>query len=115
MGVGTLVNRGKTIELDPELYEKFQNKADLKGQTVKSYVQELLSMYLDREDVLEQLSPALSFISYDKDKILIRDKNRIADIWLKNSKLFCDLCQKDDCPHIHYAMACLELGKLKKK
>ena len=55
MEVGTLVNRGKTIELDPELYEKFQSKADLKGQTVKSYVQELLSMYLDREIVLEQL------------------------------------------------------------
>lgn len=110
-----MVQRGKTIELPVELYNRYQEKAEKRGIPIKLFVNDLLMMNLEKEELLKRISPSLSFISIDDNKILIRDKNRIADIYLKNHTLFCDLDKKTDCDHIHFALACPELGKLKVK
>lgn len=109
------MSRGRTVELPPELYQKYMDKAKEKGTTVKYLVKDLLMMNLEKEDLLKRISPALSFVGINENTIMIRDKNRIADIYLKDHTLFCNLDGKTDCNHVRFALACPELGKLKVK
>ena len=111
----SVTQRGKTIELPVELYNRYQEKAEKRGIPVKIFVNDFLMMNLEKEDLLRKISPTLSFIGIDDNRILIRDKNRIADIYLKNHSLVCDLDKKTDCDHVRFALACPELGKLKVK
>ena len=52
-------------------------------------------------------APKIEKISIDYDRVILKDntKNRIAEIVIQKDKLFCQLCDENDCTHVGFALS----------
>jgi hypothetical protein len=67
-----------------------------------------------RERFLQSYAPSLSKIGYEHNILSIRDmkRNKIAEIYLRDRTLCCNICKSKDCMHVHHALALPEVAKI---
>lgn len=112
-------NKGKrstaTVALEQEVYDAWKAEAKSKKQAVAPYINDILKMELGKREMAHKMSPSLSLEAMGTTSLFIRDAklNMNAGIILnEGNKLFCDVCDKHDCPHIEFAKMLPELGHL---
>jgi hypothetical protein len=103
-----------SVAINDSLYKKLKDKAAEKGLDLQRYVNDSLEMGLNKDEFLKLYAPHLSKRDIIDNCLIIWDdlRKRAAEVWLREQKLVCDLCQKDDCIHVHFALALPEVAKL---
>jgi len=94
--------------------EKEKNKTDM---SFINWFSEYILLNLEKDEYIASYAPFLEKIGIRDNRLIIRDKKRdkLTDIFLKDGKFFCNLDEKNDCEHIHFALAMPELVRLKSK
>ena len=106
--------------IKPEINKKISALADVKGTSTRRFVNDLLEMYIEKEEFISRYIPQLKKIGFDEDlgEIYLRDSqisksptvSKTSDGFIK-----CDTCKKDvqdSCVHVMYAMTQPEIGRL---
>lgn len=110
--------RSPTIAIKEHIHKLVKVKADAKGVSIVDFVNDLILLNIEKDDFLRKYyGEYLSMVGYHQNSIFVKDtkKGRTAEIFLKDSKLYCTLDDTDDCIHIHYALAQPEIAKLNMK
>lgn len=116
----------RSITISQPVYDRFQktylqekDELAVKGiRSLSGYVSYMLEESMTKSDNMTLHAPMLKKISVDDDRIVILDisKNRIAEVALQQGKIFCQLCEQDNCLHVGYALAQPDIyGALKEK
>jgi len=94
--------------LDQLWKEKGQNKY----RSFSSWINELLTYVIERNVIIQLVSPYLEPIGANRDTVYIKDhkRNKMAEIIVKNSRLYCKLCRTDYCIHIAFSVALPEVA-----
>jgi hypothetical protein len=124
-----------------DTYKMLEECAHKNDTSIKQFVNNILKLYLRKEDFLRKYFPGLSLYTIGKESIFIKDLNpekntnksdntgnnkdikrfplvntATAEIVMLDYRdpmmLFCALDQTEDCKHIHYALALLEISLL---
>lgn len=108
--------RKPTVAIKDDVYEKAKTKAAEKGLTLVDYVNETISLSVEKDAFLKTYAPHLEKISTG-DTIILRDNKikKIVEVYLKDAKMHCTNDESHDCIHIHFALGLPEVGRLKKK
>ena len=103
-----------TVEIFKETYEAMKVIANKKRWSTKDYINTALVEAIERDKFLQSYAPSLSKIVYEDDTLFIRDAKlgKTAEIYLRNRVLYCNVCECNNCVHIHYALALPEIAKL---
>jgi hypothetical protein len=91
------------------------SQAEQKGTNVKKYTNDLLEMCVQREKVLKKYLPQLTKINFLNGIFYINDSDlrQMAEVGInKESKVFCKLCKSDECVHVVFALAQIELPRI---
>jgi len=106
--------RPPTIAIDEALYKRLKERAAQKRIDLQSYANNVLEMNLTKDEFLKMYAPHLSRRDIIDNCLIIWDdmRRKTAEVWLREQNLFCELCQQDDCIHVHFALAIPEVGKL---
>lgn len=106
--------REPTVAIRHAIYKKLHERAEKQGTGLVSYVNDILASSLEKDEFLKMYAPHLSKKGIADNCLIIWDdmKKRVAEVWLREQKLVCDLCQKDDCIHVHFALALPDIAKL---
>ncbi len=108
--------RNPTVAIEEATYQKVKNKAKEKGLTLVDYVNETLLLNVEKDNFLKNYAPYIEKISVGETLVLRDHKTgKLAEVYLKNNKMFCNQDEADDCIHIHFALALPELALLKKR
>jgi hypothetical protein len=101
-------------KLKQKLVEKQQRNALDENKKIGSFVNDLLVDVLEKDEFLSVMMPYYSPIGIHDNVLFIRDEKnkKVAEIYLKDHMLYCDLDQTQDCEHIHFAYAIPEVAKL---
>ncbi len=114
----------KLVNLTPELTRRlernWEEKKKKKPETPAkwgTFVQQLIVDTLDKEDFLSRIAPGFESLGIHNNILFIKDskRNGTAEIYLKDSELYCEMDKSVDCDHIHFAWALPELAKLQLK
>lgn len=107
--------RGPTIAIDREIYDNISERAGAKKVKIVTEANEILSLFLMKEQFLQKWAPHLHLYKTGESSLSIIDDNskRIIEIDLKDNRVWCDTCDKDNCMHCYFAMACFEIAYLK--
>src|SRR5690242_7032195 len=94
-------------KLKQKLVEKQQRNALDENKKIGSFVNDLLVDVLEKDEFLSVMMPYYSPIGIHDNVLFIRDEKnkKVAEIYLKDHMLYCDLDQTQDCEHIHFAYA----------
>ncbi|MEM3160180.1 MAG: hypothetical protein QXJ74_05300 [Nitrososphaera sp.] len=100
------------IDVKRNVYQKLQALAESEKLSLRQYVNDLLTMSVEKNEFLQRYAPHLSKWGVQDNVLLIRDAklNKTAEIYLRESHLFCALDERDDCVHIHFALLLPELA-----
>lgn len=100
--------------LKQKLIEKQQRNALDENKKIGSFVNDLLIDVLEKDKFLSVMMPYYSPIGIHDNTLFIKDERnkKVAEIYLKDHTLYCDLDQTQDCEHIHFAYAIPEVAKL---
>jgi hypothetical protein len=103
-----------SVAINETLYKRLKDKAVEKEIDLQKYVNEALEMAVEKDSFLKLYAPHLSKRDIVNNCLLIWDdmKKRVAEVWLREQKLVCELCQKDDCVHVHFALALPDIARL---
>lgn len=90
-------------------------KAAKTEKKMSGWILDSMLMQIEKDDFLRTYAPYLEKMAINDNSVLIKDQKlkRIVEVSYKNKKFWCDVCEKDSCPHIHFALALPELAKLK--
>ncbi|CAI9831593.1 MAG: hypothetical protein MPI95_04305 [Nitrosopumilus sp.] len=109
----------KSITVSESVYDRFydtyaKSKKALSKKGVNSfagYVTYMLEDAMEKDRILARHAPLMESISVDGEMIVIKDngKKRIAEVTVRNDKLYCQLCEKGDCVHIGFAFSLPEV------
>ena len=105
----------KSITLSESVYDRFQevyeqSKDELALKGIKSfsgYVTCKLEEMMQEDKLLAKHAPMIEPVSVEADCIILKDKlkGRIAEVAIQRGKVFCQLCEDDDCSHIGFAFS----------
>ena len=103
-----------TVEIFKETYDAMKVVAARKRWSAKDYINTVLMEAIERDKFLRSYAPSLSKVGYEDDILFIRDTRlgKTAEIYLRDRSLYCNVCESNDCVHIHYALALPEVAKL---
>ena len=113
-----LVRRGGkevvTVEIFKETYEIMKSVAQKNRWNTKDYINSVLQGAVETDKFLKAYMPFLSKVAYESNTLFIKDSKtkQIAEVQLRDRMLFCNVCESNDCIHIHYALALPEAAKL---
>lgn len=118
LGESKLVRRGGkevvTVEIFRETYEIMKSVAQKNRWNTKDYINSVLEGAVDRDKFLKAYMPFLSKVAYESNTLFIKDSKtkKTAEVQLRERMLSCNICESNDCIHIHYALALPEAAKL---
>jgi hypothetical protein len=103
-----------TVEIFKDTYDAMKLIATKKHWSTKDYINSVLIQAIERDKFLQSYAPLLSKVGYEENILFIRDAklDKTAEIYLRNTSLYCNVCESKDCVHIHYALALPEVAKL---
>jgi hypothetical protein len=103
-----------TVEVFAENYERIKIKASQKKQNIKEYVNDLLGVYLEKEDFIHLIAPSLSIDSYEGNRITVKDVKEkvLVDVFYKNGDLQCEKDQRNNCIHTRFIWMTPEISKI---
>jgi hypothetical protein len=113
-----LVRRGGkevvTVEIFRETYEIMKMAAQKNKWNTKDYINSVLQNAVERDKFLRAYMPFLGKVGYESDILFIRDTKigRTAEVQLRDRMLSCNICESNDCIHIHYALALPDAARL---
>jgi hypothetical protein len=115
-----------TVDLDRDLYERLSSLAEARHSTIKHFINEYLLLNIERDELLNDYAPFLSFDNVGKNAIYIHDARpdfhqipvmviirNIEGSSDKRVELECTTDKSKDCIHVQYCLGLPELGKLK--
>ena len=105
------------VDVFKSTYQRLAKKAEDKGQSIRAYVNELLLMNVEKDEVIRAIAPSLSYngMSSDKKALFIADTRHpdvTIEITRRDSELRCSFHKSADCEHVHFALAIPEVAKL---
>ncbi len=97
-----------------KLKEIYNNIGIDKG--ISGWISDILSLYVMKHEFLKIYAPYLSYIAVHDNELYIKDNkiDKIVEITIRDNKIYCKYCERDNCIHAMYAIALLEIGKLTK-
>jgi len=103
-----------TVEIFKETYDVMKALATKKRWNTKDYINTILLEAIERDKFLQAYAPFLSKIGFEDNILFVRDLklSKIAEIYLRDRALYCNICESKDCMHIHYALALPEITKM---
>ena len=103
-----------TVEIFKQTYDVMKATATKKRCNTKDYINTVLAEAIERDKFLHKYAPFLSKIGFDDNILFVRDTklSKTAEIYLRDRTLYCNICESNDCIHIHYALALPEITKL---
>lgn len=75
------------------------------------YITHHLSELIKQDSISAKYPSLIDTISIDNDRILLNDriKKRIAELAIVKNKLFCYLCNRDNCIHVGFAYSLYQI------
>lgn len=109
-----MTTRLPTIAIDRPLYDKLTERAVGEKTTLIQYTNDLLMMFMERDDVMALYFPQLEKIGFHNNELLIKNNklNQIFQVYKKDKKIYCENDESFDCIHTQFALSLLEIGKL---
>jgi len=108
-----------TVAIEQEIYALAKDHAEAKGIPLVKFVNDMLLLNIEKDRFLRAYAPKLSFngIASDGSSLFIRDErlDRTAQVFLRDGHLYCDVDNRQDCEHIHFALALPEVARLNLK
>ena len=103
-----------TVEIFKETYEVMKRNAAKRRWNTKNYINAVLVEAIEREKFLKAYAPSLSKLGYEDNILFIRDakQGKTAEIFFRDRSLYCNVCESNDCVHIHYALALPEISRV---
>jgi len=91
-----------------------KTNAAKKRWNTKDYINTVLMETIEKDKFLKTYAPSLLRIGFEDNIVFIRDskKGKTAEIYFQDHALYCNVCNENDCVHIHYALALPEIAKL---
>lgn len=111
----------KTITIPEEVYDRFKSYKDSeevrsqKGEhSLSKYVSQVLEERMLEDEAMARSAPMLKKITIDGDRIILRDSkiNRIVEVVVQQGKLYCEMCEADDCLHCGFCYAMPDVYKV---
>jgi hypothetical protein len=107
------------ITIKDELYKKLSEKLENEYNDKKvrpslaSYISGILWHIIERDEILRCYG-FLEKLAVEQDRVFIKDnkRNEIAELVLKDGKLYCKLDKGFNCVHIGFAWSILEVYKI---
>ena len=107
--------RKPTVDiLRHDTYKKLSYKAESQNTSLRKFVNDILEMYLEKEEFLSQYVPKIKKIAFEDGVLYLRDSEvgKTATIRYLDGYIQCDVCDSKECIHVLYAMTLPELGSL---
>lgn len=106
-----------TMQVTPDTLKAMRVHAEKKGRRLRDFASEWILMHIEKDEMMAVLMPQFRMVALTETALVVDDRkqSRTAEITMHDSQLYCHLCEKNDCPHIHFAMLSPELGMLKKR
>jgi len=89
---------------------------------ISAFISKVVIDYIERDEVMRQYGPYLSFVSNNENTIFIKDEknDRVVPVRVvikENGQfdLFCELDQRNDCMHVGFVFALPEFYKILKE
>lgn len=103
-----------TVEIFRETYTIMKSEAERKRRNTKEYINSILKDAIDRDKFLQAFAPSLMRVGYEGNILFIKDSRmgKTAEVYLRDQTLYCNICESNDCTHIHFALALPEAAKL---
>ena len=94
--------------------EKSEEKTNM---SFIKWFSEYILLNLEKDEYIALYAPYLEKVGITDNRLTIRDtkRDKLTDVFLKDGKFFCNLDERNDCEHIHFALALPELARLKSK
>ena len=109
----------KSITVSETVYKRFNDAFDnskdalaVRGvRSLSGYISYMLEERMQENEAMAQHAPRMKKIAVDDDRVVLLDSkaNRIAEVVLQNGKMFCQLCEEDNCLHVGFAYALPEV------
>jgi hypothetical protein len=108
----------RRIPIREEVYLKLQaihNNMDI-DKSMSGWISDLLALYVMKHEFLNIFAPHLSYIATHNNELYLKDNkiDKIVELYIRDNKVYCKYCERDNCMHVMYAIALLEIGKLTK-
>jgi hypothetical protein len=103
-----------TVEIFRETYAIMKSQAERKRRNTKEYINSVLTEAIERDRFLQAFAPSLMRVGYEGNILFIKDAKmgKTTEIYLRDHTLYCNICESNDCLHIHFALALPEAAKL---
>ena len=94
----------KSISLPEEMVEEIariiRERPELGYKSVSSFVIAAIRR------LIEETKPTLEHFNVYEDHVTIIDhkRRRLVNVYFRNGRIYCELCQETECPHTQYAL-----------
>lgn len=94
----------KSISLPEEMVEEIariiRERPELGYKSVSSFVIAAIRR------LIEETKPTLEHFNVYDDHVTIIDhkRRRLVNVYFRNGRIYCELCQETECPHTQYAL-----------
>jgi len=94
----------KSISLPEEMVEEIariiRERPELGYKSVSSFVIAAIRR------LIEETKPTLEHFNVYEDHVTIIDhkRRRLVNVYFRNGRIYCELCQEAECPHTEYAL-----------
>lgn len=116
----------KTVTVSDQVYDYFwerwsenRKKIVLKHgvSSFSGYLTRILYDTMRRDEAQSRFAPLIDIIDLFEDRVVLRDarKDRIAEVFVRNGQLYCNLCESSECVHTGYSLAIPEVVEGMKK
>ena len=102
------------ISITEEKYKIFEKgyKESKSPKKMPAWILDTMLMDIEKSKLLKEYAPYIEKISVE-DTVVLRDSKLKRIVEVSYKKFWCDVCQEQSCPHIHFALTLPELAKLK--
>lgn len=94
----------RSISLPEEMIEKvakiIEERPELGYKSISSFIIDAVRR------LIEETKPALEHFNVYDDHVTVIDHKlrRLVNVYFTNDRVYCELCQATECPHIQYAL-----------
>ena len=109
----------KSITVSETVYKRFNEAYDnskdalaIRGvRSLSGYISYMLEERMQENEAMAMHAPRIKKISVDGDRVVLLDSKmgRIAEVVFQNGKMFCQLCEANNCLHVGFAYALPEV------
>ncbi|MBI2184218.1 MAG: hypothetical protein HYU39_04580 [Thaumarchaeota archaeon] len=100
----------KTITIREEVLDQIQNYMQEEAEALEALgiknIGELVSTAVSEYTKKKPPKPRLQHFNVNEDHITVIDNElggRLIDVYIRERRLWCDSCRRDDCIHVGYA------------